>query len=380
MGRESRKRTDFWQAVRAFGSDPESRYASLTRQFHPDLSVFGCVSYCYDGADGAKDIGENVERSTVDETDNTIVRLLRDDGRLGHREIAQAIGLSRSAAAARINRLIDSGQVVVRGVVHPAVLGRGSLAHVALVVRGPAGPVARLVAERDDTPFVSLTAGPHAVAAEIRTSSALAIDRAVTELRSLPGVQGVDTLTYVQVERDVVGPVGEVGHEIDAVDEALLRALQDDGRASYVDLARSVRLTPAGVRRRVIRLIESQVVRVGVLVRQPGRAGRAGQAEIGVGLRLDGAADEVVERLLALPQASFVARTLGRFDALVTVSAYDPTDLVDGVETIRGIPGVNEVHSWTHLRVVKETYASAGVGSLTTPGRGGDPGPAADHG
>src|SRR5262249_26550678 len=155
-------------------------------------------------------------RTPVDETDRTIVRLLREDGRLGHREIADTIGLSRSAAAARIHRLIDSGQVVVRGVVHPAVLGRGSLAHVALAVRGPGAPVAELIARRADTPFVSLTSGPHAVAAEIRTSSALAIDEAVGELRSLPGVQGVDTLAYVDVLRDVVGPVGEVTHEIDA--------------------------------------------------------------------------------------------------------------------------------------------------------------------
>ena len=298
----------------------------------------------------------------MDETDHAIVRLLRADGRLGHREIADSIGLSRSAAAARIHRLIDSGQVVVRGVVHPAVLGRGSLAHVALVVRGPAAPVADLIAQRDDTPFVSLTSGPHAVAAEVRTSSALAIDQAVGELRSLPGVQGVDTLAYVDVLQDVVGPVGEVTHEIDAVDATLLRALQADGRASYVDLAGSVRLTPAGVRRRVIRLIESQVVRVGALVRQPGLNG---QAAIGMGLRLDGAADGVVEQLKLQPQTSFVARTLGRYDVLVTLGAYDRTDLVETVEAIRAIPGVNEVHCWTHLRVVKESYASAGLGSLT---------------
>lgn len=301
----------------------------------------------------------------MDETDHEIVRLLRDDGRLGHGAIAATVGLSRSAAAARVRRLIDSGQVVVRGVVHPAVIGRGSLAHVALTVRGPAAPVAELVAARDDTPFVSMTTGPHGVAAEIRSSSPLAVDRAVGELRSLPGVQGVDTLSYVDVVRDVVGPVGEVAHQIDAVDATLLRALQSDGRASYVDLARSVQLTPAGVRRRVIRLLEAQVVRIGALVRQPGLDG---QPAIGLGLRLDGAPDGVVERILAQPQASFVARTLGRFDVLVTVRAYDPADLVDGVEAIRAIAGVNESHSWSHLRVVKETYASAGLGTWATAG------------
>lgn len=59
----------------------------------------------------------------MDEVDEAIVSLLEDDGRLTHRDIAHRVGLSRSAAAARVQRLIASGQVVVRGVVHPAVLG-----------------------------------------------------------------------------------------------------------------------------------------------------------------------------------------------------------------------------------------------------------------
>jgi hypothetical protein len=76
----------------------------------------------------------------------------------------------------------------------------------------------------------------------------------------------------------------------------------------------------------------------------------------------------VVEQLMAQSQTSFIARTLGRYDVLVTLGAYDRTDLVESVEAIRAIPGVNEVHCWTHLRVVKETYASAGLGPLTTAG------------
>ena len=62
----------------------------------------------------------------LDEIDGAIIGLLEHDGRLTHLDIAAAIGLSRSAAATRVHRLISTGQVVVRGVVHPAVLGRGA--------------------------------------------------------------------------------------------------------------------------------------------------------------------------------------------------------------------------------------------------------------
>ena len=291
----------------------------------------------------------------VDETDETIVALLEVDGRLTHREIARRAGLSRSAAAARVQRLVASGQVVVRGVVHPSVIGRAALAHVALVVRGAAAPVAAAIASRDDVPFLSLTSGAHGVVAEVRAASARELDGTIAELRALDGVVGVDTLSYVEVVRDVVGPVGEVDTEVDDVDMALLRALQEDGRASYVELAAVVGLSPAGARRRVVRLVEAQVVRIGAVVRH---SGQDRQSAMGLGVRLAGAHRDVVATLAAMPAVIFVARTHGRFDVLATVRAFSAAQLVEVLDTVRALPGVSAVDSWTHLEVVKESYAS----------------------
>ncbi len=122
--------------------------------------------------------------------------------------------------------------------------------------------------------FLSLTSGAYGLIAEVRVASLHEIDRVVDELRALDGVIGVDTLSYVEVLRDVIGPVGQVRVEVDAVDLALLRALQDDGRASYVELAAAVGLSPAGARRRVVRLVEAQVVRIGAVVRHSVRIAR----------------------------------------------------------------------------------------------------------
>ena len=291
----------------------------------------------------------------MDEVDEAIVELLEVDGRLTHREIARTVGLSRSSAAARVQRLIASGQVVVRGAVHPAVIGRGALAHVSIAVRGPVAPLAAEIARRDDVPFLSLTSGPHGLIAEVRTATARDIDRTISDLRSLDGVVGVDTLTYVEVIRDVIGPVGEVGTDVDDVDLALLRALQEDGRASYVDLAAVVGLSPAGARRRVVRLIASQVVRVGAVVRH---SGQDRQSAMGLGLRLAGEDDDVVAAIATMPPVIFVARTLGHYDLLVTVRTFSAAQLVETLDVVRSLPGVNAVDSWAHLDVVKESYAS----------------------
>lgn len=297
----------------------------------------------------------------MDEVDEEIVELLEVDGRMTHRDIAHAVGLSRSAAAARVQRLITSGQVVIRGAVHPAVLGRGALAHVSVAVHGPAAPVARRLARRGDVPFLSLTSGAHGLVAEIRSASALDVDAAVAALRALPGVSAVDTVTYVEVVRDVVGPVGEVGTEVDDTDRALLTRLQEDGRASYVDLAAAVGLSAAGARRRVVRLLESKVVRVGAVVRH---SGQDRQSAMGMGIRLAGRHQDVVAALAGMSSVIFIARTLGRFDVLVTVRAFSAGQLVDVLDTVRALPGVRGLESWAHLEVVKESYAS-GLESAT---------------
>lgn len=291
----------------------------------------------------------------MDETDEAIVELLEVDGRLTHRDIARRVGLSRSAAAARVQRLLTSGQVVIRGAVHPAVLGRGALAHVSVTVHGPATPVAAELARRDDVPFLSLTSGLYGLVAEIRASSPRGIDTAVAQLRALPGVWNVETLSYVEVMRDVVGPVGDVETSVDAVDLALLAELQKDGRASYVDLAEAVGLSAAGARRRVVRLVESKVVRVGAVVRH---SGQDRQSAMGFGIRLAGDHRDVVAALSTMSAVIFIARTLGRFDVLVTVRAFSSAQLVELLDTVRGLAGVRALESWTHLEVVKESYAS----------------------
>ena len=66
----------------------------------------------------------------------------------------------------------------------------------------------------------------------------------------------------------------------------------------------------------------------------------------------------VVDKLAAMASVIFVARTLGRFDILVTVRAFSAAQLVELLDIVRAMPGVNAVESWAHLEVVKESYAS----------------------
>ena len=289
----------------------------------------------------------------MDDVDARIVALLASDGRMTHRELAHRTGLSRSAAGARLARLLEHGAVVVRGAVNPQLLGQRELGYLALAVDGPALPVAHAVAERTDATLVSVTTGDHPVVVEVREPDAAAFAAAVAEVRALPGVNGVDTLVYAAVHRDVLGPVGPVTCDVDDVDLDLLRLLQADGRASYVALAQTVGLTPAAVRRRVQRLIAAGAVRIGGLARH---SRFTGQNVTGAAVRVAGPVDPVVAALLDLPDVLFLAATYGRADLLVTLADRRSGPTLDVLERIRALPGVRDVVTWQHLAVVKESY------------------------
>jgi hypothetical protein len=42
----------------------------------------------------------------------------------------------------------------------------------------------------------------------------------------------------------------------------------------------------------------------------------------------------------------------------VTVRAFSAAQLVEALDAVRALPGVRALESWTHLDVVKESYAS----------------------
>jgi hypothetical protein len=46
----------------------------------------------------------------------------------------------------------------------------------------------------------------------------------------------------------------------------------------------------------------------------------------------------------------------GRFDVIAAADTSSETSLLRTIEQIRVLRGVNRVHSWRHLQIVKESY------------------------
>ena len=143
--------------------------------------------------------------------------------------------------------------------------------------------------------------------------------------------------------------------DLDDVDKAIIRALQEDGRAPYSKLGPAVGLSQAAVRQRVQRLVESGAMQV-VAVTDPAMLGLGLQAMVGI--KVHGDVKAVAAAIAEVPDCEYVVITAGRFDLLVEVVAADTATLLDLLnDRIRTIPGVSDTEVFTYLSLVKQTYA-----------------------
>jgi DNA-binding Lrp family transcriptional regulator len=283
------------------------------------------------------------------------VRELQLDGRASAQSLADRIGLSRGAARARVQRLLEAGVVRVVGIVHADVAGMGAIAHVSVAVEGSSRELAAGAAAREAATFVSRIAGEYALIVELRAGDDGALALELDWLRAQPSVHRVDVFRCAAAVKDAYSVVRELEPlALDAVDWRLLQELQRDGRVPYTRLAASVGLSQAATRARVVRLMESGTVHISGLVDSAALGVREGA---GLGLQVGGDARAAAERIADLPGLNYVLTGFGRFDVICCADAPSRAELLELVDAVRARPEVRALETWYHLDVVKESYA-----------------------
>ncbi|MFC4000867.1 Lrp/AsnC family transcriptional regulator [Prauserella oleivorans] len=155
--------------------------------------------------------------------------------------------------------------------------------------------------------------------------------------------------------------------DLDDVDERLVRALQEDGRASYEALAKLVGLARSTTKARVRRLIDDCGLRLIAAI----HPAALGLNQLGhVIVEVDGPAGPVAERLAELAETSFVTTTAGRFAVTAELRTKDLATFSEGLAKVQAVPGVRSVQAMTFLQIWKDPYFPPGP--LESPGPLGD--------
>src|SRR5690606_3528569 len=162
-------------------------------------------------------------------------------------------------------------------------------------------------------------AGAYQIIVETGLPSMLELGRQVSAIRALDGVTEVQVLLYERVLSSFfLGEEPEsFGYSLDDIDISIITLLQKDGRASYADIAQNVGLSLSGCRTRVQRLLESGVMQIGAIKQ---RSDMTDDFLFGIGINAHSDFLDVTKLLGAEPGLEFLARTVGRYDLIATLS------------------------------------------------------------
>ena len=326
-----------------------------------------------------------------DALDVQLVYALQLDGRASFSLIGEVLGVSDQTIARRYHRLRSAGQLRVRGLVEPDLIGLTSWLIRVQCTPNAAAAVAEALARRPDTAWISLTSGGTEVACVARTRSG--DDDSHLLLDTLPrsrGVTGITaqcvlhtyfggvlslinksgTLTQDQVAalqpaaaQGGVAPGGTgpaAPGRIAAEDTALLAALELDGRTTHRDLAAATGWSQTTVRRRIADLQASGMLYFDVdfhhsLLDLSAR----GMVWLTVSPdRLDAAGEAMARH----PETAYVAATTGKANLYASVLSPSTEALYTYLTAdIAQLPGLHEVETVMVMRTVKRS------GLLTRP-------------
>ncbi len=142
---------------------------------------------------------------------------------------------------------------------------------------------------------------------------------------------------------------------LDATDEAILRALQIDGRRSFRAIAREVGVSEGTVRSRVRKLEQLGALRVIAFV-DPARLGNSVLAILLI--RAASAQREaLIEELCNWSEVTYVTSLIGRADILVQIMCPDNDELGRIITRTRGLLGVIEIEPMLEVDVHKFSYS-----------------------
>jgi Lrp/AsnC family transcriptional regulator, regulator for asnA, asnC and gidA len=147
------------------------------------------------------------------------------------------------------------------------------------------------------------------------------------------------------------GPVS-APRRIDALDQRIIEALQENGRESFRSIAGRLGVSEATVRARYARLCEDDILQVVGVTNPLG----LGFEQALIGLKTAGSPEPVADEIASWPEADYVVVTAGQYDLVVEVVATDRRDLLELTNRMRALDGVVTTETFLYLDLVKQLY------------------------
>lgn len=144
----------------------------------------------------------------------------------------------------------------------------------------------------------------------------------------------------------------KVAPSLDDLDFQILNFLQQDGRMSFTVIAEKLKVSVGTIRTRLNKLIDDGTISIIGRV-NPDKVGFNCYAHIAVYVRPATLKEKVAEAISVLPEVSFLAMTSGEYDLEVDVMCRDNNHLVQFVNQISTLKGVDQTKTTIYFKVYK---------------------------
>jgi len=142
-------------------------------------------------------------------------------------------------------------------------------------------------------------------------------------------------------------------NDLDSLDRRIVCMLQQDGRASNVDVARALGVSEATVRKRLERLLADRVIRV-TAVPDAAKVGFPTIAFVMLSVEL-GQVGQIAEQISRLPEVRASYLTTGGSELIVEAWFTSSDDLLRFMtQRIGCIPGIRRTGMFHVLRTIKD--------------------------
>lgn len=310
----------------------------------------------------------------LDEIDQKILQLLRSDGRMSNRDIAERLSLAEATVGNRLRKLFRENAVRVIAVADFGAFALDFMMSIGIEVQGR--PVERVAQEVAALPAVlscNIVVGRH----DIQLIAAVENAKAAADLieHKLAGIQGVYRISSSLISEvlkynvDTTGPARgflEAFHTpshdtpaalLDDKDVEILRHLWHDARETNQTIADDLKITEGTVRGRVKRMIADGAIRIQAISNITA-SGRPTPTLALLELRVDPKkVNAAAQALSDLKATAFVAKTFGTYDITVLLFAETREHLGElFLKHVRNLEGVREIEASYPIQFAKFDY------------------------
>ncbi|WP_059103383.1 Lrp/AsnC family transcriptional regulator [Shouchella shacheensis] len=146
--------------------------------------------------------------------------------------------------------------------------------------------------------------------------------------------------------------------KLDTLDFSVLSLLQENGKASYSDIARKLSVSEGTIRSRIGKMVKDGVFEFIIHV-NPNKVGLCVQAIIGLTTKL-GRQEEVAGWLHQFPEVRFVAAFSGKHDLMLQAYFSSNEELVHFVnKELAKLDGIDTVDVSIELKQYKDSFSYA---------------------